>query len=161
MTDKEIANLDNYEKWQLVRYIQSVFELQIHDAVHAKRDVMTTYDAEKQIKAQIMAALDNPESVEKIVAIMQQAYDELPEDKYIRPYRKEGLDAMIAYSKGKYNLFPGSHFRKSIKRTVTTEESVPVVSDEQITDEYDLHLGTEVHIETTECIINSMSEEMV
>ena len=65
MTDKEIANLDNYEKWQLTRYIQSVFELQIHDAVHQKRDEMSAYDAEKQIKAQIMEALDNPESVEK------------------------------------------------------------------------------------------------
>ena len=166
MTDKEIANLDNYEKWQLTRYIQSVFELQIHDAVHQKRDEMSAYDAEKQIKAQIMEALDNPESVEKIVAIMQQAYDELPEDKYNRPYRKAGLDAMIAYSKGKYNLFPGSHFRKTVKRTVTAEEppiekAPPVVADEQITDEYDLHLGTEVHIGTTECIINSMSAETV
>ena len=166
MTDKEIANLDNYEKWQLMRYIQSVFELQIHDAVHQKRDEMSAYDAEKQIKGQIMEALDNPESVEKIVAIMQQAYDELPEDKYNRPYRKAGLDAMIAYSKGKYNLFPGSHFRKTVKRTVTAEEppaeqAPPVVADETITDEYDLHLGTEVHIGTTECIINSMTAEMV
>ncbi len=166
MTDKEIANLDNYEKWQLTRYIQSVFELQIHDDVHQKRDEMSAYDAEKQIKAQIMAALDNPESVEKIVAIMQQAYDELPEDKYNRPYRKEGLEAMIAYSKGKYNLFPGSHFRKTVKRTVTAkeppvEQSAPVVADEQITDEYDLHLGTEVHLGTTECIINSMTAETV
>ena len=166
MTDKEIANLDNYEKWQLTRYIQSVFELQIHDAVHAKRDEMSAYDAEKQIKAQIMAALDNPESAEKIVAIMQQAYDELPEHKYNRPYRKVGLDAMIAYSKGKYNLFPGSHFRKTVIRTVTAEEApseqdAPVIADKKITDEYDLHLGTEVRIGTTECIINSMSEEMV
>ena len=166
LTDKEISNLNNYEKWQLTRYIMSVFDLQIHDAVHQKRDEMSAYDAEKQIKEQIMAALDNSESVEKIVAIMQKAYGELPEDKYSRPYRKEGLEAMIAYSKGKYNLFPGSHFRKTLKRTVTAEAppkeyTKPIISDEKITDEYDLHLGSEVHIGTTECIINSMSAEMV
>ncbi|MBQ8441576.1 MAG: hypothetical protein IJX19_13010, partial [Clostridia bacterium] len=167
LNEQEVAGLDNYEKRQLMRYIKSIYELQIHDAIQQKKDEISPYDAEKQFEEQIVAALDNPESVEKIVAIMQQAYDELPEDKYNRPYRKEGLDAMIAYSKGKYNLFPGSHFRKTVKRKVTVEEPPaeeavqPTISDEQITDEYDLHLGTEVHIGTTECIINSMTAEKV
>jgi hypothetical protein len=140
--------------------------LQIHDAVHAKRDEMSAYDAEKQIKAQIMAALDNPESVKKILAVMQEDFEKRDPDHIAYAYYKEGLEAVRKYSEGKYNLFPGSHFRKTVIRTVTaeetsTEQAAPMVADEQITDEYDLHLGAEVHIGTTECIINSMSEETV
>ena len=82
LNEQEVAGLDNYEKRQLMRYIKSVYELQIHDAIQQKKDEISPYDAEKQFEEQIVAALDNPESVEKIVATMQQAYDELPEDKY-------------------------------------------------------------------------------
>ena len=166
MTEAEIANLDKYEKMQLMHYVKSVYQQQINDAIRAKEGVPYSYTENKNIESRIIEALDSPERVAKILATMQEDLSHRNEEDYNYKYRKEGLETLQKYAAGKYNLFPGSHFRKR-SRTISAEKTPPAeptsspILSEPITDDYHLELGTEVHIGTTECVINSISEEIV
>ena len=164
LTDKEIAGLDLYEKKQIVGSIRSFYQ--------DKSDVVKPYSAEygmfdvDKIEADLFPQLENPERVKEILAEMQTVFDSEIPGSYHYDYDKEAIADLKAYAEGKYNLFPGSRYRR--KEPVRKEETLALPVEEKKSadvdlSQYGLHipLGTWLSIGTEDVQLSSVTEEGV
>ena len=167
LTEKEIAELDNYERKQVARTIRSFF-------YHKPDDVARPFadhgfgEYWKEVE-DIQKQIENPDRLVEIVETMQTTFELLTPDSRDYDEDKKRLEVARDYRDGKHNIFPRSPYRrktplKPIEPEVKqepVEERKPPSEDDIPPSEYEFHLGTTVYIGKDECEIISIDNERV
>ena len=167
LSDKDKAEMDSYERKDIGWKIKSFYSDKMLD-VRYPYDVKTTTDFWGAVN-DIAKQIENKDRLLEIIDMMQEALDkQFPgTESYNRD--KQTLDTVKDYSEGKYNLFPGSPYRKKTpfapEKKEAVQEPVAEVNEpiiEELPDtEYDLHLGVTVHIGKDEYEILSLAGDKV
>ena len=167
LSDKDKAEMDNYERKDIGWKIKSFYSDKMLD-VRYPYDVKTTTDFWGAVN-DIAKQIESKDRLLDIIDMMQEALDkQFPgTESYNRD--KQILDTVKDYSEGKYNLFPGSPYRKkppfAPEKKEVVQEPVAEVNEpiiEELPDtEYDLHLGVTVHIGKDEYEILSLAGDKV
>ena len=167
LSDKDKAEMDNYEREDVAWKIKNFYNDKMLD-VRYPYDVNTTTDFWVAVK-DIAKQISSKERLLEIIDMMQEAFEgESPgTEDYDRD--KNLLNIVKSYSEGKYNLFPGSPYRKkppfapekqAVIEELAKEVSEPI-AEEMPETEYNLQLGVSVHIGKDEYDILSISSEKV
>jgi len=167
LSDKDKAEMDNYEREQVAWNIKSFYSDKLND-VRYPYDVNTTTDFWGAVK-DIAKQIENRDRLLEIIDMMQEALDKQFPGTESYKKDKDILDIVKDYSVGKYNLFPGSPYRKKTpfapEKAQVEQEPAEVVNEshkEEIPDtEYDLHLGVTVHMGKDEYDILSLADGKV
>ncbi len=111
LTAKEVEHLDAYEKEQIARRIVNFYygKSAVAPRPFEKKDEdYFGSDAEKEVYQQ----LGDAERVNEIIGMMQTVFDsEMPRSRTY-DHDRESLADVRRFVEGKYNLFPGSKYRK-------------------------------------------------
>ena len=168
LTAKEVEHLDAYEKEQIARRIVNFYYGKSAEApcpFEKKDKVYFGSAAEKEVYQQ----LDDAERVNEIIGMMQTVFDsEMPR---IRTYDhdREILADVRQFAEGKYNLFPGSKYRKKEQVTEAPRVIQPIETgqEERPSDidftQYGLNLklGDWLHIGQNEVQLSSATADGV
>ena len=168
LTAKEVEHLDAYEKEQIARRIVNFYYGKSAEApcpFEKKDKVYFGSAAEKEVYQQ----LGDAERVNEIIGMMQTVFDsEMPRSRTY-DHDREILADVRQFAEGKYNLFPGSKYRKKelvteaphvIQPIETGQEERP--SDIDFT-QYGLNLklGDWLHIGQSEVQLSSATADAV
>ncbi|MEE1046660.1 MAG: hypothetical protein U0M60_04470, partial [Clostridia bacterium] len=167
LSDKDKAEMDNYERKDIGWKIKSFYSDKMLD-VRYPYDVKTTTDFWGAVN-DIAKQIESKDRLLDIIDMMQEALDkQFPgTESYNRD--KQILNTVKDYSEGRYNLFPGSPYRKNppfapekkeVVKEPVIEENEPIIEELPDT-EYDLHLGVTVHIGKDEYEILSLAGDKV
>ncbi len=163
----EATQLDDYERRQVASAIVNFFDGREGIVCPFER-VENDFFGQKTAEA-LAPKLDDRELVERIVATMQEAFESEIPNTHNYDYHKRCYQTAKDFAEGKYNLFPGSQYRRKTppkaieaenKQEPAEVEKTPVIEDFEVED-YNLMLGTTVHIGTKEMELLSMSSETV
>ena len=166
LTEQEKSELDNYEKKQIAGSIRGFYQYK-SDAVKPYSSEYGMFDADK-IDFELFLQLDNKERVNEILADMQGIFDsETPGSRHY-DYDKQVIADVRAYAEGRYNLFPGSKFRRKEPVRKEAKETVPPAEKEEQTADVDftryglrISLGTWLYIGKEEMQLTSTTEDGV
>ena len=169
LNKEEIDGLDGYEKRQIALAIRHFFIDRSEECPRPYQAKGEVFSGEK-IDKELLPQLDDKERVKEIVDMMQAAFDmEMPENRWY-DHHKEQLETVKSFSRGEYNLFPNSYYRRTPsvslsekyrQQTAEKEEANTSLISEIPESEYDLRLGTHVYIGKDGCDITSISKDMV
>lgn len=167
LSDEDKAEMDSYERKDIGWKIKNFYSDKMLD-VRYPYDVYKTTDFWIAVN-DIAKQIENKDRLLEIIDMMQEALDkQFPgTESYNRD--KQTLDTVKDYSEGRYNLFPGSPYRKKTpfapEKKEVVQEPVAEVNEpiiEELPDtEYDLHLGVTVHIGKDEYEILSLAGDKV
>ena len=166
LSRQEIKKLDLYEKQIVIRNIKFFFSSK---SAETPRPYPADRDSSDDLSGVLLPQLENPERVQEIVSMMQDAFNiEMPGSRYYEQDRNN-LQTVKAFAEGTFNLFPGSPYRPERLKTSSSEpsaaevepENPPIVPEEIPIPEYAVSLGTEVCIGDTECTVISMEGDTV
>ena len=167
LSDEDKAEMDSYERKDIGWKIKNFYSDKMLD-VRYPYDVYKTTDFWIAVN-DIAKQIENKDRLLEIIDMMQEALDkQFPgTESYNRD--KQILDTVKDYSEGRYNLFPGSPYRKKtpfapekkeVVQEPVIEENEPIIEELPDT-EYDLHLGVTVHIGKDEYEILSLAGDKV
>ena len=167
LSDEDKAEMDSYERKDIGWKIKNFYSDKMLD-VRYPYDVYKTTDFWIAVN-DIAKQIENKDRLLEIIDMMQEALDkQFPgTESYNRD--KQILDIVKDYSEGRYNLFPGSPYRKKtpfapekkeVVQEPVIEENEPIIEELPDT-EYDLHLGVTVHIGKDEYEILSLAGDKV
>ena len=167
LSDEDKAEMDSYERKDIGWKIKNFYSDKMLD-VRYPYDVYKTTDFWIAVN-DIAKQIENKDRLLEIIDMMQEALDkQFPgTESYNRD--KQILDTVKDYSEGRYNLFPGSPYRKKtpfapekkeVVQEPTAEVNEPIIEELPDT-EYDLHLGVTVHIGKDEYEILSFAGDKV
>ena len=137
-------------------------------------DIIRPYDGDSigdfwKVVDQLEKQVVDKSRLTEIVAMMQETFETMSPEEHRYSENKKELENVKAYLEDRYNLFPGSPYRKKTlaraDETKTEQEAaveVEAPTEEEIPEsEYKLHLGTTVYIGKDECDILSLSKDKV
>ena len=168
LTAKEVEHLDAYEKEQIARRIVNFYYGKSAEApcpFEKKDKVYFGSDAEKEVYQQ----LGDAERVNEIIGMMQTVFDsEMPRSRTY-DHDREILADVRRFAEGKYNLFPGSKYRKKEQVTEAPRVIQPIETgqEERPSDidftQYGLNLklGDWLHIGQSEVQLSSATADGV
>lgn len=168
LTAKEVEHLDAYEKEQIARRIVNFYYGKSAEApcpFEKKDEVYFGSAAEKEVYQQ----LGDAERVNEIIGMMQTVFDsEMPRSRTYDHDREIFADVR-QFAEGKYNLFPGSKYRKKEQVTEVPRVIQPIETgqEEQHSDidftQYGLNLklGDWLHIGQNEVQLSSATADGV
>ena len=167
LSDKDKAEMDGYEREDVAWKIKRFYSDKMED-VRYPYDVNREDDFWKVVK-DIAKQIESKERLLEIIEMMQEALEKLLPGTKEYDSSKQLLDDVKAYSEGRYNIFPGSPYRKKApfapeKQEIaeTRQAVVEAQTDEKIPEtEYDLRLGTTVYIGKDEYDILSLADGKV
>lgn len=168
LTAKEVEHLDAYEKEQIARRIVNFYygkSAETPRPFEKKDEDYFGSDAEKEVYQQ----LDDAERVNEIIGMMQTVFDsEMPRSRTY-DHDREILTDVRRFAEGKYNLFPGSKYRKKEQVTEAPRVIQPIETgqEERPSDidftQYGLNLklGDWLHIGQSEVQLSSATADGV
>ena len=168
LTAKEVEHLDAYEKEQIARRIVNFYYGKSAEApcpFEKKDEVYFGSAAEKEVYQQ----LGDAERVNEIIGMMQTVFDsEMPRSRTYDHDREIFADVR-QFAEGKYNLFPGSKYRKKEQVTEVPRVIQPIETgqEERPSDidftQYGLNLklGDWLHIGQNEVQLSSATADGV
>ena len=118
LTAKEVEHLDAYEKEQIARRIVNFYYGKSAEAPRPFEKKDEDYfgsDAEKEVYQQ----LGDAERVNEIIGMMQTVFDSEMPGSYSYDHDRESIADVRRFAEGKYNLFPGSQYRKKAQISET------------------------------------------
>ena len=137
-------------------------------------DIIRPYDGDSigdfwKVVDQLEKQVVDKSRLTEIVAMMQETFETMSPEEHRYTENKKELENVKAYLEDRYNLFPGSPYRKKTlarpDEAKTEQEAaveVEAPTEEEIPEsEYKLHLGTTVYIGKDECDILSLSKDKV
>ena len=168
LTAKEVEHLDAYEKEQIARRIVNFYYGKSAEAPHPFEKKDEDYfgsAAEKEVYQQ----LDDTEHVNEIIGMMQTVFDSEMPGSYTYDHDRESLAEVRQFAEGKYNLFPGSKYRKKEQDTEAPRVIQPIETwqEERPSDidftQYGLNLklGDWLHIGQNEVQLSSATADGV
>lgn len=130
LTAKEVEHLDAYEKEQIARRIVNFYYGKSAEAPRPFEKKDEDYfgsAAEKEVYQQ----LGDAERVNEIIGMMQTVFDsEMPRSRTY-DHDREILADVRRFAEGKYNLFPGSKYRKKEQVTEATRVIQPIETEQE------------------------------
>ena len=168
LTAKEVEHLDAYEKEQIARRIVNFYYGKSAEAPRPYERKDGDYlgsDAEKEVYQQ----LGDAERVNEIIGMMQTVFDSEMPGSYTYDHDREILADVRRFAEGKYNLFPGSKYRKKEQVTEAPRVIQPIeTGQEERTSDIDftqyglnLKLGDWLHIGQSEVQLSSATADGV
>ena len=110
LSDKDKSEMDNYEREDIAWKIKNFYNDKMLD-VRYPYDVNTTTDFWVAVKG-IAKQITSKERLLEIIDMMQEAFETVSPGTENYDRDKNLLNIAKSYSEGKYNLFPGSPYRK-------------------------------------------------
>lgn len=168
LTAKEVEHLDAYEKEQIARRIVNFYYGKSAEAPRPFEKKDEDYfgsAAEKEVYQQ----LGDAERVNEIIGMMQTVFDsEMPRSRTY-DHDRESLADIRRFAEGKYNLFPGSKYRKKEQDTEVPRviQQIEAGQEERPSDidftQYGLNLklGDWLHIGQNEVQLSSATADGV
>ena len=167
LTEEEKAGFDKFERHEIARNIRSFY-------YHVPKDTplpfqsLGFYEHLKEIE-DIEKQIESKERLDEIVEMMQVVQETRTPESRDYELNVKRFENVKAYQAGKFNLFPGSPYRRKtplkpieteVKQEPTEERKAPS-EDDIPPSEYEFHLGTTVYIGKDECEITSIDSERV
>ncbi len=168
LNEKEQNSLDDYEKNIITSKVFAFFSSKPVDAQRPV-PIVSFYPSDDEKKV-VTDMLSDPQKLSELIEIMQAGFDtEMPGSRHY-DFDAECLKAVKSYADGTFNLFPDSTYRE--KKVPVLAEPEPQKSEKEPVDEpkneekpsfdeYDIHLGTDVYIGSTECSVTSLEGDRV
>ena len=167
LSEKDKANLDNYERREIAQNIRS-FYYHVPEGTPLPFTKGGLFDYTKEAE-DIEKQIESKERLDEIVDMMLEVHRDRAPDSRDYELNVKRLENVKAYQMGRFNLFPGSPYRKrtppkAVEAEVNAEpvEERKAPSEDDIPpSEYEFHLGTTVYIGKDECEITSIDSERV
>ena len=167
LTEEEKAGFDKFERREIAANIRS-FYYHVPEGTPLPFRDQGFYEHWKEVD-DIEKQIESKERLDEIVEMMQAVHETRTPESRDYDLHVKRFENVRAYQAGKFNMFPGSPYRKrtptkpieaEVKQEPTEERKAPT-EDDIPPSEYEFHLGTTVYIGKDECEIISIDSGRV